>query len=289
MQFYIHYIRQNRNARYLNLKGTILANVLADTKDCYIFVVAIDLSQFSSITFDSKLQSDVSPLLCFRRPGSLSESFKGDSSWHNTSRKGHAFSARRKREGCIRIEAPLPSSHTNSSLFPRMRRRILTCSSCTTPPGHCHPPLPFHSLEGCYQGIVLTRRNSQWMVGMRVVWPHACLLRIIFNGHRDNSGFPCKSPQQACYGLETLSQGNVHGTRKSWLWNTTFYSLSIARKNFSRSVVCKVQQYSQMWRYTYTHRAGRLSSRVTIFVIKCKIWANRLPPINQLYRAVPHR
>lgn len=109
---------------------------------------------------DSKLQSDVSPLLCFRRPGSLSGSFKGDSSWHNMSRKGHAFSARRKREGCIRIEvAPLPSSHTNSSLFSRIRRRILTCSSCTTPSGHCHPLSFFIHSRVELQGIVLTRRK----------------------------------------------------------------------------------------------------------------------------------
>lgn len=135
-QFYIHYVGQNSNARYLNLKGTmILANLFANTKDCHVFVVAIDPSQFSSITFDSKLQFDVSPLLRFR-PGSLSESFKGDSLWHNTSHEGHAFNTRRKREGCIRMEvAPLRSSYTNSSLFPR----ILTCSSCTTPPEHCHP------------------------------------------------------------------------------------------------------------------------------------------------------
>lgn len=123
----------------------LLANLLADAKDRCVFVVAIDLSQFSSITFDSKLQSDVSSLLCFRRPGSLSESLKGDSSWHNTFRRRariqHATKMRRLH---FRMEVA-PSSYTNSSLFPRMRRRILTCSSCTTP--HCHPS-PFSFARG---------------------------------------------------------------------------------------------------------------------------------------------
>lgn len=105
--FITRYIRQNNNVRCLNLTGTmIFANQLAGTKDCYVSLVAIDLSQFPSITFGSKLQSDVSSLCsAFVVRGVCRWSLKETVRDITRLVKGRAFSARRKREGCIRMKS----------------------------------------------------------------------------------------------------------------------------------------------------------------------------------------
>lgn len=117
-QFYTRYIGQNNNSRYLNLTGTMIF-AYRRYERCYVFLVAIDLSQFLSITFGSKLQSHVSSLCSAFvvrgvRRWSLKETVRDIT---RLVKGAHSASDENAKAAFGWKVAPLPSSYTNPRPF----------------------------------------------------------------------------------------------------------------------------------------------------------------------------
>lgn len=136
-------------------------------------------------------------LLCFRRRGTCRWVLKETARDITRLVKRHVRCATKTRR-------PLKGStfstliHEFSFFFLRIEGPI--CCPRTTPPVIV-ASLPLPVRLGIASKELCTRKLRRSIVGTWVVWPHACLLRIIPHSHRDNSGIPCKSPRQAWYGL----------------------------------------------------------------------------------------